>query len=317
MMRFSIAGSLSCLALFVLTPGGSTSCVGQAVGTRELIMPALIEQFTADRASLQRTYNLEISAAHMERFSKFYTEEIHAMDAVDFDHLAHADQVDYLLLRNLLISQIHQQEIRKKQIEAMAPLLPFEKNVESLIEARRLMKRPDGEKTAAMLTEITRQIKVARQNFEPTSSGSEKDSTSKPQVDRVVANRAVNAIHEISDALHDWFNQYHGYDPSFTWWVDQPFHETDSALTDYSKFLKEKLIGIAPDDKTPIIGDPVGRDALVAELQDTLIPYTPEELVAIAQTEYDWCMKEMLKASHEMGYGDDWHAAVEKVKTMH
>lgn len=316
-MRFSLAVSLSSLALSVLTPGGSTSCDGQALGTRELVMPALIEQFTADRASLQRTYRLEISAAHMERFNKFYADELHALDTIDFDHLARADQVDYLLMRNLLISEMHQQDIQKRRIEAMAPLLPFEKNVEQLIEAQRLMKRPDGEKTAALLTEIIRQIKVARQRFEPTPSGSEKGSTSKPQVDPVVANRAVIAIHEITDALHDWFNQYHGYDPSFTWWVDQPFHETDAALTDYSKFLKEKLIGITPDDKTTIIGDPVGRDALVAELQDTLIPYTPEELIAIAQTEYDWCMKEMLKASNEMGYGDDWHAAVEKVKTMH
>lgn len=280
-------------------------------------MPELIQQFTADRVSLQRTYKLDISTAYMERFSKFYTDELHALDAIDFDHLAHSDQVDYLLLRNLLISQMHQQDIRRKQIEAMAPLLPFEKNVESLIEAKRLMKRPDGEKTAALLTEIVREIKTARQQFDPASSGGEKSSPAKPEVDRVIANRAANAVHEISDALHDWFNQYHGYDPSFTWWVDQPFHDVDTALIDYSKFLKEKLIGISPDDKTTIIGDPVGRDALVAELQDTLIPYTPEELIAIAQIEYDWCMKEMLKASHDMGYGDDWHAAVEKVKTMH
>ena len=82
-------------------------------------------------------------------------------------------------------------------------------------------------------------------------------------------------------------------------------------------FLKEKVIGIKADDKTTIIGDPVGREALLNELSDNMIPYTPEELIAIAQTEYDWCMREMLKASHEMGYGDDWHAAVEKVKQMH
>jgi len=31
----------------------------------------------------------------------------------------------------------------------------------------------------------------------------------------------------------------------------------------------------------------------------------------------DWCMKEMLKASREMGYGDDWHKALEHVKQMH
>lgn len=65
------------------------------------------------------------------------------------------------------------------------------------------------------------------------------------------------------------------------------------------------MIGIPPDDKTTIIGDPVGRDALMNDLADNLIPYTPEELIAIAQTEYDWCMGEMLKASREMGFADN------------
>ena len=139
----------------------------------------------------------------------------------------------------------------------------------------------------------------------------------KPKVNPVVANRAAIATMQLSAALKDWFGQYNGYDPIFTWWVDQPYKDADKALTSYNAFLKEKLIGIAPDDKTTIIGDPVGREALMNELADDMIPYTPEELIAIAQTEYDWCMREMLKASHEMGFGDDWHAAVEKVKQTH
>jgi uncharacterized protein (DUF885 family) len=137
------------------------------------------------------------------------------------------------------------------------------------------------------------------------------------KVDPVVANRAVLATAQLNSSLHDWFSQYHGYDPQFTWWVDEPYKAADDALKGYGAFLKEKLIGIAADDKTTIIGDPVGRDALMHEIADDMIPYTPEELVAIAQTEYDWCMKNMLEASHQMGFGDDWHAAVEKVKTMH
>ena len=48
-----------------------------------------------------------------------------------------------------------------------------------------------------------------------------------------------------------------------------------------------------------------------------MIPYTLEELITIAQSEYGSSMREMLKGSHEMGYGDDWKVAVEKVKTMH
>jgi hypothetical protein len=104
--------------------------------------------------------------------------------------------------------------------------------------------------------------------------------------------------------------------PTFTWWVSLPYKNADKALTGYSAFLKTKLIGIKPDDKTTITGDPAGRQALLNELADDMIPYTPEELIAIAQSEYDSSMKEMLKASHEMGYGDGWKAAVEKVKTM-
>jgi uncharacterized protein (DUF885 family) len=303
------------VALLMLTFPAQGATPPAAAGER--VMPTLIEQFTADRMSLQRSYPLGIAAARMERLNRFYADELHALEAIDFDHLAHQDQIDYLLLRNLLVSQMHQQAIRQKQIGEMAPLLPFSKNVESLIEAKRLMQKPDGEKAAALLTEITRQIEAARKEFDPMPHGGQRASDTKPKINPVVANRAVNAVRQMTEALHDWFDQYQGYDPLFTWWVDQPYRDVDKALANYSGFLKEKLIGIAPDDKTTIIGDPVGRDALLAELQDTLIPYTPEELIAIAQTEYDWCMQQMLKASREMGYGDDWHAAVEKVKTMH
>ena len=93
--------------------------------------------------------------------------------------------------------------------------------------------------------------------------------------------------------------------------------EADKALEGYETFLTERLVGIKSDDKTTIIGDPIGREALMVELADAMIPYTPEELIAIAKNEMAWCTKEMLKASNEMGYGNDWQKALEKVKEMH
>jgi uncharacterized protein (DUF885 family) len=280
-------------------------------------MSVMIQQYEADARSLERTYSLDLSDSHMQRFTRFYADELAALSAVDFDRLSHEDQVDYLLLRNLLTSKQHQLAIRQRQIAGMAALLPFEKKIEALIDAKRLMQKPDGEKSAATLVEITRQIEAARKQFDPGPHSGAKAEGTKPKIDPVVANRAVQATGQLSAEMHEWFSQYNSYDPEFTWWVDKPFQETDKALKAYSDFLKEKLVGIPPEDKTTIIGDPVGRDALLADLQDNIIPYTPEELIAIAQTEYDWCMKEMLKASHEMGYGDNWHAAVEKVKSMH
>jgi uncharacterized protein (DUF885 family) len=281
-------------------------------------MPQVIEQFAADRMSLNRIYPVAIAPARMARFEKFYQEKLALLAAFNFDKLSEDDQVDYVLLKNRLTSDMHELAIQKKQAEEMQPLLPFAPAIEEFLDRKREMKRPDAEKDAAMLSEMVKQMEATRKKLDPKPRGGQAgDSSEKTKVNPVVANRAAIATMQLTAALHDWFGQYDGYDPTFTWWVAQPYKDADKELNSYRAFLKEKLIGIAPDDKTTIIGDPVGRDALMDDLADNMIPYTPEELIAIAQTEYDWCMKEMLKASNEMGFGNDWHAAVEKVKATH
>jgi uncharacterized protein (DUF885 family) len=54
-----------------------------------------------------------------------------------------------------------------------------------------------------------------------------------------------------------------------------------------------------------------------ADLSLEMMPYSPKELVEIADREYAWCEAELKKAARDMGFGDDWKAAVEKVKTLH
>ena len=279
-------------------------------------MPSVIEQFTADRRSLARAYPLAISPSHAARFEKFYKDELSMLAAMDFESFSQEDKVDYLLLKNRLTANLHQLAIEKRQAEQIEKLLPFEKTIETFAEEKRLMQKPDSERDAALLIAMVKQIAETSKQFDPGPE-EQAGSSAKAKVDPVLANRAVEATHELSQALHEWFTQFDGYDPTFTWWVALPYKDANEALTGYSAFLKGKLIGIKPDDKTTIIGDPAGRQALLDELKDDMIPYTPEELIAIAQSEYDWSMREMLKASRQMGYGDDWKAAVEKVKGMH
>jgi uncharacterized protein (DUF885 family) len=316
------SGMFCCGGSFAAAVAPAASAAG------ERLMPRMIEQFAADRMSLNRIYPVAIAPSRMERFQKFYDDELAMLAAMNFSKLSEDDQIDYLLLKNRLTADLHQLAIQRKQVEEMQPLLPFAKTIEELLDRKRLMERPDGEKDAAALTEMVKQMTATEKQLDPKThdgkapdskqgGGSAGESAEKKKVNPVVANRAAIATVQLSNALKDWFGQYNGYDPVFTWWVDQPYKDADKALTSYNAFLKEKVIGIAPDDKTTIIGDPVGREALMNALADDMIPYTPEELIAIAQTEYDWCMREMLKASHEMGFGDDWHAAVEKVKQTH
>jgi hypothetical protein len=70
-------------------------------------------------------------------------------------------------------------------------------------------------------------------------------------------------------------------------------------------------------DDSGITGAARGREGLIRDLEDELIPYTPEQLIVLAEREFAWHEAEMLKASREMGFGDDWKAALEKTKTMH
>lgn len=72
-----------------------------------------------------------------------------------------------------------------------------------------------------------------------------------------------------------------------------------------------------PKDDSGIRGTPIGRAALANDLAGEMIPYTPEELIAIATKEFAWCDAEMNKASHELGFGDDWKRALELAKSHH
>jgi Bacterial protein of unknown function (DUF885) len=78
-----------------------------------------------------------------------------------------------------------------------------------------------------------------------------------------------------------------------------------------------RLANARAGDSGDIIGDPIGREALMVELASEMIPYTPEELIAIGARELEWCHNEMKKASRELGYGDDWHKALEHVKNKY
>ncbi len=280
-------------------------------------MPQVVQQFSADWEALDRAYVVEISPERFARFEKFYADAQASLDAMPFERLSKEDQIDYLALRNRITSDRHELAIRRKQIDEMQPLLPFAQTIEAIMETKRRMLRPDAEKDAAALSEMVKAIEATQAKLDPKTQQATNNPGAHSKIDPVVANRAVNATDALIASLHDWYGQYNGYDPTFTWWVEQPYKEADEALKKYRDFLKEKLVGIAPEDRTTVIGDPVGRQALLDQLADDMIPYTPEELIAIAQTEYDWCMREMLKASREMGFGDNWHAAVEKVKQMH
>lgn len=273
----------------------------------------VIQRYETDRRSIERKYPLTATPSHFERLKRLDSDWLGLLAQLDYDSLETDDRIDYLLVKSHLEHHLRQIELDAKRQEEIAPLLPFALNLYQFEETRQRMEPVNPEKAAAVLTETALQAAELRQKIETQLA--EKGKTEPYKA--TIANRAAENLKRIQSALDHWFSFYNGYDPLFTWWVEQPHKELNQALQQYAAFLREKIVGVKPDDKNAIVGDPIGREALLVELQYERIPYTPEELIAIAKREMSWCETEMKRASHDLGYGADWHRALEHVKTLH
>jgi hypothetical protein len=264
----------------------------------------VIEKYGADYGSINRFYTAQTSPLRSARFRQLYADYFLSLGQLNFNSLNATEQIDYVLFRNYLEHEEKELTRFEKQLAEMAPILPFAKTVSDLEDTRRRLESIDPAKTAAVLTELAKQINETQNALEKNPD--------KPK--RTVANRAVRTLAGLRLTLRNWYNFHNSYDPVFTWWNAEPYKAADDALQKYSEFVTGKLVGMPATDKTTIIGDPIGREALLEELEFEMIPYSPEELLEIANKEFAWCEAEMKKASRDMGYGDDWKKALEAVK---
>jgi hypothetical protein len=290
----------------------------------------IVERFTLDQQTLNRRYDADDSPAKRKRMRAFYDEWRARLREHDFDRLSQEGRVDYVLLDNYLIHQLALLDRDAKQRAESAPLLPFGDRLLALQDSRRSLETINSPALARTLADVAKQVDSLRALFEPApqraaGGGSPQDSArpraAAPRVSRTVANRSAEEIDALRRVLTGWYRFYDGYDPMFTWWTRDPYRKLDSALVRYSRTLRERVVGIRAADVAantgPIIGDPIGADGLQEDLRFEMIPYSAEELIAIAEREYAFSLSEVKKASRQMGFGDDWKAAMEKVKNTY
>jgi uncharacterized protein (DUF885 family) len=278
-------------------------------------MRGVIELFQADRDGTSRSYNVSLSPVRSARLLQLYNESLGSLKKQDFEAMSQDGKVDYLLFRNYLNHEIRQLQLQAKNAEEVEPLLPFAGTIVGLEDARRRMDTINTEYLAGLLTRMNKQIDSIQSVLDSARKAADKSHLF--NIKKTAANRAASMVNNLKNVLKHWFEYYHGYDPLFTWWVSEPYKAVEENLKNYAEFLREKLAGIKGDDKTTIIGSPIGREGLLSELEYEMIPYTADELIGIANKEFAWCENEMKKASAELGYGADWKKALEYVKTKH
>ncbi|MBZ2205960.1 DUF885 family protein [Massilia soli] len=310
-----LAAALACGAAHAAAPATPSPLTPPmaSFGPSQQAMPALIQRYQLDHASLAHLYTVRNGVARDAEFDRFYRQWLAALDRLPFDTLGVEDRIDWIMLRNQIEFELREQGDVAIRFRDAEPLVPFARPLIDLAEARRLMQAQDGRATAALLQKSLGEVQRATERLK---AGGDVLSA-KPLASRSTANRAVSVLGDLSADLKEWYGYYDGYDPQLTWWVKQPYITLNKAIADYSALLDERLVGKESAKLLNVTGDPIGRTGLVSALKREMLPYTPEELMALAEKELAWGEAELRVASREMGFGDDWRAAMEKVKNMY
>jgi uncharacterized protein (DUF885 family) len=269
-----------------------------------------LERYREDRAALYRRYDVEFSPTLRSRLRSFYEGWQDRLADLDFDELNHEGRIDYLMLSYRITFELEMLDTEDAFTAEMAYLVPFGPVITKLQEARRNREPVEGRASAETLERLAEEIDALSAEL---TSGSVTEPTRR---ERVTGFRAANHLGSLRETLADWYGFYAGYDPMFTWWTETAYRRADEAIARYTEVIRQEVAGIRGTQQDPIIGDPIGAEGLRAHLAHEMIPYSAEELIAIGYAELAWCEEQLLIASREMGYGDDWRAAQEAVKEM-
>jgi len=253
----------------------------------------LMVQYHADRGSLNRFYFVEGAPDRRERLAALTAAYQKQLNQLHFESLPTGSRVDYILFKRNLDEQ---SRLLKKEQEEVAQLknwFSFAVGIYDIEKIRRRGTQPNAQQWAASMKAITGNINQSAKALEKENG-----------IDIALIRRAQGIIRGLQAALKSVHEFYNGYDPNYTWWIPETCHKLDSSLNAYAKLWqkKERSTPAGKDDGSGIIGYPIGREELMRQLQLEFIPYTPEDLVDIANREFAWCDAEMLKGIERNGF---------------
>lgn len=302
-MKFTVKIFLF-LTLTILQKTYSQQQVNKQNLTEELLQ--LSNEFIADYGSLSRFYIVKNSPERRKRFQTFYKDYISRLNKIPFNQLSVDNKVDYLLIKRHIKNKLFNLSKEEKEYKLLNKWIAFGNPIYELEKQRRRGKRLNG-------LEIANQLHIIKNKVQNNSVELKKNNITFPIS---LTKRAEGIIKGQKTALKSIYDFYNGYDPQFTWWVTKPYKALDNLLNNYSDLIKSRVDSstLPKDDGSGIIGSPIGKTEVIRQLKSEMIPYSPEKLVEIALKEFSWCETELLKASNEMGFGNNWKQAQEKVK---
>jgi len=273
-------------------------------------LPTIIYTVREDLDDLKKFYNVPLSPRCHEKIQQYLENKLEEISKLSFDTLNQAGKVDYILIKNYLESSLQRLKFDFiKDSKVLKLVGSFAYTVIDLCESRQCVQEVDFQQATTKLTHAHAGVKDLTRAIS--------EGVLKGKVEDTVAYRAAYKLGDLQSVLREWHDFYYGYEPLFSWWMSQPYENFQTDLTGLIQSINKDLVGIQDSEEDPIIGEPIGRDGILADLNSEKIAYTPEELIGIGEREYSWCLVEAKKAAHDLGYGSDWRKALEQVKNMY
>ncbi|MCC5787419.1 MAG: DUF885 family protein [Phycisphaerales bacterium] len=288
------------------------------VGAGGAPMPLVVERYWQDERDVGSFYGVGWSEARWDRLQRHYDRWEGELEAIDFESLDVQGRIDWLLLKNHLRARRNGVELERARLAEMEELLPFREAINAMEIERWGTPGVEAREVAGIVAAIAAQAKEVRGRVKrrgdelPDPAGEESDDI---RVSAAAALRAAGAVAGLRQTLRRTTRGHIDHTPGFAWWVAAPLAEAERELREYERMLRQGIAGQKGEHDDPLVGDPIGRRAIVADLRTELIDYTPEELIEIAERELAWHREQMIAAAREMGFGDDWRAAMDEVKT--
>jgi hypothetical protein len=300
-------------------------------------MRPYIESFSIDRTNLLRYYAVELNPARAERMKRFLTNWRERLKEIDFDSMPQDGKVDYVVFRNYLDHEMKKLDFDATQQTETAPYMPFAGAIIGLEESRKKTTPLKPQDAAMKLTALSTDIENTRGKVDQqlrVSGGQEAAQQRKVIGVRAATNvlglrntlRSWYTFYDSYDPLFNWwaaesYNRADAALQSYATFLQErvgglratadpgvasaigPAFSSGRGVAGAGRGQggsgrgATAATGARAGSTDDIVGNPIGRDALMSELAFEMIPYTPEELIAIANKEFAWCEAEMKRAS--------------------
>ena len=258
-----------------------------------------IQTFTADLADIQSFLNISFSPSRAHKVEQFLTSTLTSLPKdFDFDCLSQNDKVDYLLLRSHVKRLLNQEKAAAEKYRKAKGLGLFDDWIDEclhFVEKRHNVGRQSGQQIATVFQNSEKGVDHLINTMQ--TEGSRKNDK-----ERFIMFWTIVRFGELTEALEEAVDFYRGYDPVITWWIEKPWETLKTRLNTLVSALSTKVGVDGSSSADDIVGDPIGREALLEELEAEWIAYTPEELIEIGEKELEWCESEMKKASKALGF---------------